>query len=1380
MITSEINSLKEEQEKYLRKYVLHDTVQIQYLNEQIEEKLRLAEKKQIEEKMSLLIEKLATIQEENTQTKTAKSKGRKKDREEPRKQKVETRNVQIEKLKKQLEGLVSDLLPSLKTLKEEASHAKLGDMGLDKKEHEAYQLMQKLQAELESKEEEQAKADHFMQAVDELNLLISEPIAALSHTTRLDSDTAQAQLQASEAKALILKEVIAKAEEEPSVELTKEEQILAAKTEENAKDYLKNLLDKCAQLQLQLDLVAELEKQDKALKEKINALGEDVNSIFSLYQQQSPQSLLAAEDDLRRADSVKARLDEANQQLEVLKKWTGTQLPNDQQANKLLEDTNQTLTQLNSQLLAVTVPLKDHIEVAKNQEAYKNNILDSIKELSGQAQNVHNLADANQKSTELQKLQNQIEPLKEQLIQLQQQISAVSVNNAFVGPVELDSVQENLDGLANLLNNEEMDAARKLNNAATAANIQQEAASLRNKIHKAERLDSDPNATEKDLQMAKNILEDSKQHLENIQHAADSLDVNDQEANLIQNNASNDQSQLGETLSILLQSLEDRLDAIQAFNQDQQKVKSELANLEQALQNSKTSEQLQELLLNNEKLLPELASLQALADSIKPMLEASAQVDSLQHQQANLDNQIRKARDAAAEDEKHQAAVQIYSEQLEALEDKLKQAEHDFVALVPTVDNLNAFSTQLLDPVLEQYQSIELTTPPTEDLKRRKQQLKKQTAKLQAKAVDKLKNAVEQDELVVRLNNEIGQNEAVLAHLLSRYEQPQSQDQAVEDLKAVENIRQSVIALPLDEVSDKSVRQKLSSRLEPLHIEANEFVQSLAQDIATSQQLQVNFNDLTKGLSATEAELAALAKPEVANHELLLLTKSADLEQSIQVLRKDLDKINTQIEASSSKLIQTAAPMKPSELKQKIDQLDNANKVNTKKALHSQKVATLTPQLEAISVTLQSTMDQLEDVPQTSLDQQETTLRKLEEEKQKMHTLLESIPEEAEELREKSKWELSRLSDFIKRLGEAVGDKVAALTAFLAAKSEVESQLEQVGRQLDEDLADSSISALNEQQLKIEKLQQKLANEVAVNSLDEDKNNELSDLKKALELMTQRIQHQIALKNAADQLSNHVNQTNTDLVSLIDQANRLLNDAAAIPQTYQQLAGQIQKAIEQAQDLVQQDPSAETLQGNIAQAGLAQNKLDDRWNTWLAFVEERNLANTQLDNARKPLANIEKKPVRDLDEAQQDLADLIDGQGALAQLNESLEKLQPLADQLDPLESSYADVRFLDVDYEQTERQYSSILDDLRREIDEENQLVDTAKQLEAELNNLQTTARTAGDINLVEDCKTKALPELHARLNALKKKTEKSKSSAELSNHLGSNQPNLKLLLVN
>lgn len=299
--------------------------------------------------------------------------------------------------------------------------------------------------------------------------------------------------------------------------------------------------------------------------------------------------------------------------------------------------------------------------------------------------------------------------------------------------------------------------------------------------------------------------------------------------------------------------------------------------------------------------------------------------------------------------------------------------------------------------------------------------------------------------------------------------------------------------------------------------------------------------------------------------------------------------------------------------------------------------------IEALTASLQSTVNEVKNAPPASLDQQESTLRMLEAEKQKITTLLESIPEdakEAETIKEKSTWELGRLADLIKRLGETVGEKVAALSSFFAAKAEVESQLAEIGRQLEEQQkgedvsAEPNISALAEQQQKVEKLREKLRVEIAPDSLDQERSAEFDQLMTSLELMLVKIanareaaERQIALKKVADLQKSKVNRANNELVSLIEQAFRLLNDAAAIPQSYEDLALKIAEVLNAAEQLAKEDPSAETLQSNIAEAHLAKQRLDDRWATWLKFVEERKSANSFLDAARKPLEllNFENK-----------------------------------------------------------------------------------------------------------------------------------------------------------
>lgn len=56
--------------------------------------------------------------------------------------------------------------------------------------------------------------------------------------------------------------------------------------------------------------------------------------------------------------------------------------------------------------------------------------------------------------------------------------------------------------------------------------------------------------------------------------------------------------------------------------------------------------------------------------------------------------------------------------------------------------------------------------------------------------------------------------------------------------------------------------------------------------------------------------------------------------------------------------------------------------------------------------------------------------------------------------------------------------------------------------------------------------------------------------------------------------------------------------------------------------------------------------------------------------------------------------------------------LEDLSQQLDPLETAYADVRFFDVDVEQTDLEFSNLMSAMNDEMNEENALNDQTKQM--------------------------------------------------------------------
>lgn len=87
-------------------------------------------------------------------------------------------------------------------------------------------------------------------------------------------------------------------------------------------------------------------------------------------------------------------------------------------------------------------------------------------------------------------------------------------------------------------------------------------------------------------------------------------------------------------------------------------------------------------------------------------------------------------------------------------------------------------------------------------------------------------------------------------------------------------------------------------------------------------------------------------------------------------------------------------------------------------------------------------------------------------------------------------------------------------------------------------------------------------------------------------------------------------------------------------------------------------------------------------------------------------------------------------------------KLQSLSEQLDPLESAYADVRFFDVDVEQTQQQFEDLMSLMDSELHDENILIESAQQLQHELQRLES--------ELIDDLSKEHLDEVSKQLMRL------------------------------
>uniref|UniRef100_W6NCS1 Nuclear anchorage protein 1 n=1 Tax=Haemonchus contortus TaxID=6289 RepID=W6NCS1_HAECO len=146
------------------------------------------------------------------------------------------------------------------------------------------------------------------------------------------------------------------------------------------------------------------------------------------------------------------------------------------------------------------------------------------------------------------------------------------------------------------------------------------------------------------------------------------------------------------------------------------------------------------------------------------------------------------------------------------------------------------------------------------------------------------------------------------------------------------------------------------------------------------------------------------------------------------------------------------------------------------------------PEILLISESLQK---QPEEIPQNLSDQQ-SVLEELETKKQRLENLMQTIPagEATEELRQRSAWDLSKLKDLLKRLGDSVGDKLAALTAFNVARKDAEDQLLLITSPETEDRTPED---LKKDEDSLQRLQQSIS-QLDSNELDDEQRDEHAQL----------------------------------------------------------------------------------------------------------------------------------------------------------------------------------------------------------------------------------------------------------------------------------------------
>uniref|UniRef100_A0AC35FD96 Uncharacterized protein n=1 Tax=Panagrolaimus sp. PS1159 TaxID=55785 RepID=A0AC35FD96_9BILA len=1229
---------------------------------------RNALKRKLNDNINANMDKLKNIQQnvmvvEEEQPESGKKRGKKS--KTPKEPQIigDTRDKQIENLRKAIDIIESDIVPSNNDIARKASEGGLDVTPLEAEEQKAKDLLDTLKSKLSEKEKEHEKIVEALNDSQSLNNFVNEVSVAEEQQptdqNNLNAENAQATLDNLIKRANDLKEHLDK---EPSDDViqtfTNDERAQYDKNRDNANELLKKLLEKCNDLQKQLDNISQWKAKKSELDEQANAINETIQSLKDEFN--TPQSLSSANDGLRRAEAIEPRIKEAQKQLRKTNDWLQKQLPGNNEVKEQLNELEGLLNNLSTTRENLINRLEKDIESEKKLIADQNALIDSINKLGEDAIAVHKSDDLDKKPAALAAIHEQLKPIEDKLQQLENRAQDANTSishNETLNNIPL--IRERLNNIAESLNEQEKDAADNLALAGISSNLNREISILRDDIDKAERIDNDPAATVDDLRKVVEILESSLPHVEQADILLQQIDPNNSNATKLLNKSKDELSQLRERLDTTRQAANDRANQLEQFNTDLDNIANDINNTLKAINDLRptdpqvsienVNELKQQNVLNGDKLKNKEDQLK----DLEPLTQPSARLNALTQQQQSLDNQLNKLYDDIQNETAKRQELETFNNQLNKAEDDIANAERDIDA-TNDISLLEQINEQQLIPINELITSIDSLPIPNDEIKNRKKAIKKRSKAINDKLSKKLENARKQNDIISTINDELAKLENATQPITSKYENGEIKHplaEAKEDCNALNKIIEGISPLNIDEISDKPTRDALSKRAEQLRSNVKSFTAPLNEDINTEEKLLQDYKNLLAKISDLGINVAALGETGIIDDEI---RKSGDLVEQLRKLRKPANNIDNKMQQPLNHIEHS---IKDEMLSPQLDniqaQLDEKRKYLENRA----KINTIAPQIELLTVNLQQNLDNYETSLPENLEEQQQAFNSLTEQKRKLEDYNENIPEgpEGDEIREKTNWNLSRLTDLLKKLGDAVGEKAAALAAFIASKRAIEEQLNTLHNDITaaESNIDNAtpnnlqdrINALEAEEARINAIRSRLSDEqINRNNLDDDKQNELDELHKALDAAVERLQN--ARKNLTDELASAIaseqiqadtNHYYNDLADLIRQAHQTLADPTAIPISYHDLGQRINDKIQETNRVIQDANTSgnstiiQPLNELIPQAQNAENDLATRYNLWLEFVKERDNANDQVDQARNVLndfeANIDLRPL---------------------------------------------------------------------------------------------------------------------------------------------------------
>lgn len=691
--------------------------------------------------------------------------------------------------------------------------------------------------------------------------------------------------------------------------------------------------------------------------------------------------------------------------------------------------------------------LVEDVSTQKQLVDIQNDLMSRLNQLNDRAVMVRSASYDETQTVQLEELKNELGEVNDILEELKQKESKPIKLVLHSDDLKISSVVDQYENLNQLLNETEEQLVDEVAYMTLQSTITKEIQELHYMVNEAWKVESDVNATTSNLQKAVDDLKNGRSHLTALQDAYDKLE-RIPNTDSLREKAIDEISTLNEQYDNVERNLEDRLDMLNKFDEIVDSVNKQLMDLENNVRELEVPSANCELSIADKglndvnELRESLKKLYELKEQLTPLLKPVFTVEDFDNRLSDVNKNFQDWHDDIVKKKQELEAENNLSSLINDFEQTLINAENDFEKLELTMNELKNFRDMILPMVVEKSDRIRdlilpVKTENIEQLYHNVDILTDRYNDLSTRVNDKLNDTMEQENLVDDIQRELDNMEQKADDFLNKYIIPQDLLIAMEDVDQLRSLLDQIPTSAIENITERGLKENLIKKSDAIKNKIKNLLIPLEKDIRKEQELMHDLHEILSTLTSIGDDVIAVDP---------IIEPSQQLE-SIGQLAENLRKLKGKVEKLEGRLQSTEGMVKRAsvtdDLFGRVVQLQNALDDKKGKLTDRAKLYAITPEISLINESVQNYVNEMEQIPMQTVEEQNAALNELEGKKHQLENLLENIPQgdEGNELREKGCWLLGQLNDILKRLGGAVGEKFAALASFNAIKDEIETQL---------------------------------------------------------------------------------------------------------------------------------------------------------------------------------------------------------------------------------------------------------------------------------------------------------------------------------------------------